>query len=109
MEVFLTGCIRENDKERFKANKILKEISSLLGNSYHSEIVDGVKRFYLKRKPFEKPVMINEFGVGKNRYLLEDNLHGGLWASSMTIKAGGISSFFLSSKILLSSNPTRIS
>jgi len=63
---------------------VIPEISSLISNSYHSEIVDSVKRFYLKRKPFGKPVMINEFGVGKNRYLLEDNLHGGIWASSMT-------------------------
>ena len=42
-----------------------------------------METFYKKRKPFEKPIFVNEFGVGKNRYFLENNLHGGIWSSSM--------------------------
>jgi len=67
---------------------IIPQLSSLTGNSYHSEIVSSMETFYKKRKPFEKPIFVNEFGVGKNRYFLENNLHGGIWSSSMLPMSG---------------------
>lgn len=63
---------------------IIPEIESIVGNAYDNLIVDSVRDFYEKRRYFGKPMMINEFGVGRDRYFLEDNLHGGIWASSMT-------------------------
>lgn len=72
-------CRRDQDPLAW----IIPEISSIIGNSYHSEIVTSMETFYRKRKPFEKPIFVNEFGVGKNRYFLENNLHGGIWSSSM--------------------------
>lgn len=61
----------------------IPEVEAIVGNSYGVKVVDVIKNFYLYRKPFEKPIMINEFGVGRNKELLENNLHAGIWASSM--------------------------
>ncbi len=62
---------------------IIPELEAIVGNSYGVDVVNIMKNFYVKRKPFEKPIMINEFGVGRNKELLENNLHAGIWASSM--------------------------
>jgi len=72
-------CRREDDPMVW----IIPELESLVGNAYHNLIVDSVKDYYEKRKFYSKPMMINEFGVGKDRIFLEDNLHGGIWSSSM--------------------------
>ncbi|HNS31948.1 MAG TPA: DUF5060 domain-containing protein [bacterium] len=66
----------------------IPEIEMIVGNSYNAEMVKFVLDFYMKRKPFEKPMLINEYGVGKNRRLLENNLHAGIWSSSMTPMTG---------------------
>jgi len=62
---------------------IVPEIESIVGNSYNKQVVKTIKEFYLKRVLFNKPIMINEFGVGKNKKSLEDNLHAGIWTSSV--------------------------
>ncbi|MCX7917092.1 MAG: DUF5060 domain-containing protein [bacterium] len=62
---------------------VIPELESLVGNAYDSLIVNSVMDYYMKRKGYGKPMMINEFGVGKDRVYLEDNLHGGIWSSSM--------------------------
>ncbi|MCM8818862.1 MAG: DUF5060 domain-containing protein [Candidatus Omnitrophica bacterium] len=63
---------------------IIPELESLVGNAYDNRVIYSIRDYYEKRKFYGKPMMINEFGVGKNRNYLEDNLHGGIWASSMT-------------------------
>jgi len=63
---------------------IIPELETIVGNAYNSAVVSAIKNFYLQRKSFEKPIMINEFGVGKNKTTLENNLHAGIWASSLT-------------------------
>jgi len=72
-------CRREDDPMVW----VIPELESLVGNAYHNLIVDSVKDYYEKRKFYGKPMMINEFGAGKDRVFLEDNLHGGIWSSSM--------------------------
>ncbi|MFN4227679.1 MAG: DUF5060 domain-containing protein [Candidatus Ratteibacteria bacterium] len=72
-------CRREDDPMVW----IIPELESLVGNAYHNLIVDSVKDYYEKRKFYGKPIFINEFGVGRDRIFLEDNLHGGIWSSSM--------------------------
>ncbi len=66
----------------------IPEIEMIVGNSYSLEMVKSVLEFFTRRKPFEKPMLINEYGVGNNRYILENNLHAGIWASSMTPMTG---------------------
>ncbi|MCM8769749.1 MAG: hypothetical protein NC911_08820, partial [Candidatus Omnitrophica bacterium] len=39
---------------------------------------------FLTRKPYGKPMMVNEYGVGRNRLALEYNLHAGIWASALS-------------------------
>jgi len=72
-------CRREDDPMVW----IIPEIESLVGNAYHNQIVSSMREYYEKRKFYGKPMMVNEFGVGRNRIFLEDNLHGGIWSSSM--------------------------
>ena len=67
---------------------VIPEIEMIVGNSYSYEMVDSVLEFFTKRKPFEKPVLINEYGRGKNRQNLENNLHCGIWSSSVMPMTG---------------------
>jgi len=62
---------------------VIPEIESIVGNAYSGTVVDAMKDFFLKRVQFAKPVMLNEYGVGGNRTALEDNLHAGIWTSSV--------------------------
>lgn len=66
----------------------IPEIEMIAGNSYSDEMVKSVLEFFTKRKPFEKPMFINEYGRGRNRKQLENNLHCGIWASSMVPLTG---------------------
>ncbi len=66
----------------------IPQIEMIVGNSYNAEMVKFVLDFFTKRKPFEKPMLINEYGVGRNRTSVENNLHAGIWASSMTPMTG---------------------
>ncbi len=77
-------CRRETDPLIWS----LPQIEMITGNSYSAEMVSSLEEFFAKRKPFEKPLMVNEYGVGKNRELLENNLHAGIWASSVTPMTG---------------------
>jgi hypothetical protein len=77
-------CRRETDPLIWA----LPQIEMIVGNSYSTEMVSSIEQFFIKRKPFEKPLMVNEYGVGKDRKLLENNLHAGIWASSMTPMTG---------------------
>ena len=66
----------------------IPQIEMIAGNSYSAEMVESVQDFFKKRKPFGKPVFINEYGIGESRQILENNLHAGIWASSMTPMTG---------------------
>ncbi|MCM8815230.1 MAG: DUF5060 domain-containing protein [Candidatus Omnitrophica bacterium] len=65
-----------------------KGLETLVSNAYSSTIVDTLREYYFKRKPFRKPMQVHEFGVGRNAKLLENNLHGGIWASSLSPMLG---------------------
>jgi hypothetical protein len=58
-------------------------LETIVGNSYSPAVVNLLKDYYLKRLPFGKPIMVHEFGVGRNKETLEANLHAGIWASSV--------------------------
>ncbi|MCM8764672.1 MAG: glycoside hydrolase family 5 protein, partial [Candidatus Omnitrophica bacterium] len=63
-------------------------LETLVSNAYSSTIVDTLREYYFKRKPFGKPMQVHEFGVGRNAKQLENNLHGGIWASSLSPMLG---------------------
>lgn len=63
---------------------VIPEIETIVGNAYAADVVTSMRNYYLKRALFGKPMMVHEYGVGGNRTLLENNLHAGIWASSMT-------------------------
>ena len=67
---------------------IVKDIETLVSNAYSQTVVDTMREYYFKRKPFEKPMQIHEFGVGRNSRELENNLHAGLWTSSLSPMLG---------------------
>ncbi len=67
---------------------VAKPLETLVSNAYSQTIVDTMKQYYFKRKPFKKPMMVHEFGVGKNSRELENNLHGGIWTSSLSPMLG---------------------
>ena len=60
-----------------------KGIETIVGNAYEQPIVNSMRDYYLKRVAFNKPMMVNEFGTGRNRAQLRNNLHGGLWSSAV--------------------------
>jgi len=63
---------------------ILPEVETIVGNAYAADVVTSMREYYLTRKPYNKPIMINEFGVGRNRLALENNLHAGIWTSALS-------------------------
>ncbi len=67
---------------------IIKPLETLVSNAYSRTIIDTMRQYYFKRKPFEKPMMIHEFGVGRNSVELENNLHAGIWTSSLSPMLG---------------------
>ncbi|MCM8805511.1 MAG: DUF5060 domain-containing protein [Candidatus Omnitrophica bacterium] len=67
---------------------IAKGLETLVSNAYSSTVVDTMREYYFKRKPFNKPMQIHEFGVGRNGKELENNLHAGIWTSSLSPMLG---------------------
>ncbi len=67
---------------------IVKELETLVSNAYSQTVVDTMREYYFRRKPFEKPMQIHEFGVGRNSRELENNLHAGIWTSSLSPMLG---------------------
>lgn len=67
---------------------IAKGLETLVSNAYTYTIVDAMKEYYFKRKPFGKPMQVHEYGVGRNAKELENNLHAGIWASSLSPMLG---------------------
>ncbi|MCX7706116.1 MAG: hypothetical protein N2115_07700, partial [bacterium] len=67
---------------------IAKGLETLVSNAYSQTIVDTLREYYFKRKPFNKPMQVHEFGVGRNATELENNLHGGIWVSSLSPMLG---------------------
>jgi hypothetical protein len=61
----------------------IPELESLVGNAYDVCQVSSMRNYWKVRSVFQKPMMVNEFGVGRTRTLLENNLHAGIWSSSM--------------------------
>ncbi len=63
---------------------VLPEVESIVGNAYAADVVTSMREYFFTRKPYGKPMMINEYGVGRNRLALEYNLHAGLWTSALS-------------------------
>jgi len=63
-------------------------LETLVSNAYSQTIVDTMTEYYFKRKPFGKPMQVHEYGVGRNARELENNLHGGIWTSSLSPMLG---------------------
>ena len=50
---------------------------------YNADMVERLTGMYRDHHVFEKPVYLNEYGVGNSHNELRHNLHAGLWASTV--------------------------
>lgn len=66
----------------------LPEIDFVPGDLYQPNVVSSMRNIWIRKKDFNKPTFISEYGVGQTLDQQETNFHGGLWSSTVLPMAG---------------------